>query len=139
MDLPFVKFEQWTIETAQMKHTARKSTMSSVAQNVLRRKAAECGIEDYQTFLSAVQTDAEVYETLTEPEREFCDMATSVGAWAVICACVKPYISADEWLGFNDRTIEGLSEAAMELNPHWFAQPDQEKKTDEQPQIPTAE
>jgi len=125
MDLPSRKFEKWTIETAQMKHTARKSSMASVVDTALRKKAAEYGIADYREFLKSAEKR---YEELTEEEREFCDFSNSTGSWAGLCGCVKPYISLDEWLSFSDKTIEGIGAAAMELNPHWFEVPNQEKK-----------
>ena len=126
MDLQSIKFEQWTIETAQMKHTARKSSMSSVAQTYLRKKAAEIGITDHQAFMVALSESPDIYEAITDEEREFCDVATSAGSWAGLCGCIKPYISLDEWLSFDDKTIEGLGLAVQELNPHWLAMPDQE-------------
>lgn len=131
MDLPSRKVDQWTVETAQMKHSARKYSMNAVAQKYLRVLAAECEIENYTELLQTVQATPEKYEELSEPEREFCDLSSSVGVWATVAGCIKPYIPLDEWLGFDDGKIEKLSTAVQELNPHWFVQADQEKKTDE--------
>jgi hypothetical protein len=131
MDLPCKKIEKWTIETAQMKHTSRKYSMSTVVQSYLRKKSAEYGIEDYQGFLKSVRDNPESYETLSEKEREFYDMSSGAGAWASVAGCIKPYIQLDEWFILGDALIEKLSTAANEINPHWFEQPEQEKKTDE--------
>lgn len=133
MDLPILKFGQWTIETAQMKHTARKYSMATVAQTHLRKAAAIAGVADYQELLTTVRDNPEAYETLTEAEREFMDMSASVGVWSTVAACIKPYISIDEWLAFTENTVNELSGAAEKVNPHWFTLPEQEKKTDEQP------
>ena len=133
MDLVNKKYEQWTIETAQMKHTARKFSMSSVAQTFLRKRAAVIGLADYQAFLASVRDDSTAYESATEEERDFYDIASSVGLWSMVCACVKPYISLDQWLMFGEQTVQDLSGIVEEINPHWFTTPDQEKKTDELP------
>jgi hypothetical protein len=126
-----IKIDKWTVETAQMKHAARKQSMSAVVQTFLRRAAAESGIDNYLDLIREVNSDADKYETLTEMERDFCDTASSAGMWAAVAGCVKPYIHLDEWLAFDDKTIEEISKAAMEINAHWFEQPGQEKKTDE--------
>jgi len=139
MDLPYKKVDKWTVETAQMKHSSRKVSMSDVAQKYLKRLAAEYGIDDFHEFLRGVRDNSESYETLSEKEREFYDTSSGAGAWAAIAGCVKPYISLEEWLTFNDKIIEKLSLAASELNPHWFEQPEQEKKTNEPQPIPTNE
>jgi hypothetical protein len=93
--------------------------------------SAEYGIEDYQEFLKDLRDVPENYDSLTEPQREFSDLASSVGSWSAICGCVKPYISIDEWLSLDEDTITALGDAVKELNPHWFEMPDTEKKTDE--------
>lgn len=129
MDLDSIKVQGWTVESAQMKHTARKYSMATVAQSWMRKHAATAGIADYQKTLEAVRDTPEAYETLSEPEREFCDLASTVGVWSAICGCVKPYISIDEWLGLDDGTVNDLSAACDKLNPHWLTSPEQEKKT----------
>ena len=115
MDLPFKKFEKWTIETAQMKHASRKYSMTTVAQSHIRKMSAEYGIEDYQEFLKDLRDVPENYDSLTEPQREFSDLASSVGSWSAICGCVKPYISIDEWLSLDEDTITALGDAVKEL------------------------
>lgn len=135
MDLPSIKIEKWTIETAQMKHSARKYSMNSVAQTHLRKQAAEFGIADFREFLAGLQAEPEKYEQLSEPEREFSDLSSSVGVWASVAGCIKPYIQLEEWLTFDDKLVEKLSSAVQDLNPHWFEQADQadqEKKTSEE-------
>lgn len=131
MDLPYKKVDKWTVETARMKHSSRKVSMSEIAQKFLAKLAAECEIRDFHEFLKGVRDNPESYETLSEKEREFYDTSSGAGAWAAIAGCIKPYIALVEWLGFEDKTIEALSIVASELNPHWFEQPGQEKKTDE--------
>jgi len=132
MDLPSIKIGTWKIETAQMKHSARKYSMNTVAQTFLRKQAAEFGVEDFHIFLADLQANPEKYEQLSEPERELSDLSSSVGVWASVAGCIKPYIQLEEWLSFDDKQVEALSTAAQELNPHWFVVPDQEKKTNEQ-------
>jgi hypothetical protein len=135
MDLPYKKIDKWTLETAQMKHSARKYSCATVADSYLRKFAAECGIEDYKIFLVDMSLNSDMYSTVTEEQRNFSDISSSVGVWATIAGCIKPYINIDEWLGFDDKTVEKLATAAQELNSHWFIQPEQEKKTDELPMI----
>jgi hypothetical protein len=134
-----IKIDKWTIETAQMKHSARKYSMNEVAQTFLRKQAAEYGIDDFQIFLASVRNDPASYETLTDNERDFNDLSSSVGVWATIAGCIKPYIPLSEWLGFDDLIVERLSTAAQEVNPHWFSTQDQEKKTNESPPKLTSE
>ena len=128
-----MKVDKWTVQPAQMKHTARKYTMSSVVDSSLRRMAAEAGIADYKELLKHTQDNPEAYDGLTDAEREFYDTASLAGMWAMIAACIVPYIPLTERLTLPYETIEALSEAVMSENPHWFAQPDQEKKTEPQP------
>lgn len=128
-----MKIGKWTIEPAQMKHTARKYTMTSVVDSHLRKKAAEAGIGDYKKLLADVNADAAIYDTLTEKERNFYDDASMAGMWAMMGACIVPYIPLPEWLALDYETVEKLSNGVMEVNPHWFDQPDQEKKTEPQP------
>jgi len=127
------KVMNWTIEEAQMKHVARKYSMSSVAQTYLRKTSAEAGIDDYKKLLEDLQGDPSKYDSLTDAERDFCDVSSSLGVWATVAGCVKPYISIDQWLALDYPTVELLSDTASEINPHWFAQPEQEKKTDATP------
>jgi hypothetical protein len=130
MDLPFKKVGAWIVETAQMKHLTRKYSMSEVAQTHLRRLAAEYGVMDYQKFLTDLSDNPELYDQMREEEREFNDISSSIGVWVTIAACVKPYIPITEWLTLDDTTVNDLSTAVQEINPHWFtATPLQEKKT----------
>lgn len=137
MDLPFEKVNGWTIETAQMKHTARKYSMTTVVQSWLRKASAAAGVADYQLMLSEIRDDAEKYEALTEAQRDFCDTAALAGMWSTVAACVKPYITLEEWLKLPEESVNDLSAAVERLNPHWFIAPDQEKKTSELPPTPT--
>jgi hypothetical protein len=137
MDLPFEKVGAWTIETAQMKHTARKYSMTTVIQSWLRKNSAVAGVADYQATLAEIRDDPTVYENLTEAAREFCDRAALAGMWATVAACVKPYITLDSWLELPEESMNELTAAVERLNPHWFVSPDQEKKTDEPQPTPT--
>lgn len=137
MDLPSEKVNGWTIETAQMKHTARKYSMTTVVQSWLRKASAAAGVADYQLTLAEIRDDAEKYESLTEAQRDFCDTAALAGMWATVAACVKPYITLEEWLKLPEESINDLSAAVERLNPHWFVAPDQEKKTSALPPTPT--
>lgn len=139
MDLQNMKVRGWTVETAQMKHTARKYSMATVAQSWLRKHAAIAGVDDYQGVLTSVRDDPETYDTLPEVTREFCDTASSVGVWTAVCACVRPYIGVDEWLSLDEGAVNELSAAVEQLNPHWFVAPDQEKKIEELQPTSTSE
>ncbi len=130
MEIETKKIGDWVVQAAQVSTATRRNSMSSVLDTYLRRKAAEVGIEDYKKFLSGIQETPESYETITEEAREFYDMAGGLGAWIMVAACVKPYISIDTWLTLADETVNELSSAAMELNPQWSGvTPAQEKKT----------
>lgn len=124
------KFEKWVIEKSLMKHNIRKVSMFSVAKSFLLKHAKELNIKDYESLIKSVQEDAEKYETLSEKERDFCDTASTVGVWATVAACIKPYINLSEWLNLTEDQANGITDAVMEKNPHWFEIPDQEKKTD---------
>ena len=56
-----------------------------------------------------------------------------LGLYPHIAGCAWPIISIDQFLELPETMLDQLSKAAMELNAHWFVDPSQEKKTDEQP------
>ncbi len=126
-----LKVDKWTIETAQMKHTARRISMSNVAQNHLRKLAAIAGVDDYKSMLEGVQSDPAQYETLTDEQRDLYDVSSFVSVWAAFAACIVPYIHLEDWLAMDYQTIDKITEGVQSVNPHWFETPDQEKKTDE--------
>jgi hypothetical protein len=134
-----VKIDKWTIETAQTKHTARKYTMTGVVDAFLRKQAAIAGIEDYKKFLKSAQDDPSLYDAMTEQEREFHDIASMAGMWVMFAACIVPYLPLAEWLALPFETLEKITDGVMAVNPHWFEQPDQEKKTEPQPPQSTNE
>lgn len=133
MELPSKKIGVWIIETARMKHAARKNSMGATAQSYLRKKAADLGIEKYQELLQKVSDNPDLYETLTPSEMEFHDISAGVGVWALSAGCINPYIPLQEWLTLEDRIVEDLTTGVQEINPHWFELPAdvEEKKTDE--------
>ncbi len=48
-----------------------------------------------------------------------------------IAGCITPIISIDEFMQMSEQELDELTLAVMELNPHWFAVPEeQEKKTE---------
>jgi hypothetical protein len=51
--------------------------------------------------------------------------------WPFVAGCTTPLISIEQFLEIPEAIVEELSKAAMEVNPHWFEVPDQEKKTEE--------
>lgn len=67
-----------------------------------------------------------IEENTTDP-----DMITAVGIYPHIAACTQPLMSIEEYFEIPETMLDQLTRAAMELNPHWFEVPDQEKKTDE--------
>jgi len=123
------KVGQWNVLVSTNDMAFRKMAMADVFQGYLRKQADISHIENYAGLLEEVSKDPTKYETLTDDERDFYDMSRSVSVWMAVTACVRPYISIDEWRKLNDTDVNELSEAAMELNPHWFALPDAEKKT----------
>ncbi len=50
-----------------------------------------------------------------------------------IFGCTTPAVTIEQFMEMPEMLVDELSKSAMELNPHWFVVPDQEKKTDEQP------
>jgi hypothetical protein len=50
-----------------------------------------------------------------------------------LAGCITPVISIDEFMEMPEQELDALTIAVMELNPHWFALPDQEKKTETPP------
>jgi hypothetical protein len=44
--------------------------------------------------------------------------------WPTVAACVEPRISWDEFPHIHDDEIMAVIAAVMELNAHWFAEPD---------------
>jgi hypothetical protein len=57
-----------------------------------------------------------------------------LGLYPHIAGCAWPIISIEQFLELPETLLDELSNAAMSLNPHWFVAPDQEKKTNEQPE-----
>lgn len=128
-----IKVDKWTVNRATIENSVRKTTVSGVAHNYLKNKAQEYGVENYAEFIKDVDSNPERYEEITERERDFFDLSKSVASWAAISPCIKPYMSIRDWLALDESILDGLANAVMEENPHWFASPEQEKKTDEQP------
>ncbi|MFI3199757.1 MAG: hypothetical protein QX196_15700 [Methylococcaceae bacterium] len=54
-----------------------------------------------------------------------------LGLYPHIAGCAWPIILIEQFLELPETMLDELSQAAMKLNAHWFASPDQEKKTDE--------
>ena len=123
---------KWTVEAAEIRHTVRRSQMSGVLDAYLKDMAKAAEIDDYKAIISAVQAEPVKYDTIGEAERDFYDRAAGLGMWVAIAACASPYISIREWQTLSDDEISKLSDAAMELNPHWFGEkvtPALEKKS----------
>src|SRR5574343_568829 len=97
------------------------------------------GIENHSELVQSVTAEPERYNDLTDEQRDFIDLSQSAGAWAMICGCVKPYIKLDEWLTLGDESIDAISSAVIETNPHWFSTPEKEKKTEAEPMTSTSE
>lgn len=132
--LPNKKIEKWTIETAQMKHAVRLNSMNSVADSYLQKQATERGIDKFKDLIKNIVGHPEIYDGLSDDEREYVDLASTVGMWPTVAACVKPYITLDEWILMDYAIVMKLAEAAQEHNPQWFSPTEpQEKKTKRQP------
>lgn len=58
------------------------------------------------------------------------DTVTALSIYPHIAGCVTPIISVNAFLEIPEQELDELSKVAMELNPHWYEIPDQEKKTD---------
>jgi hypothetical protein len=56
---------------------------------------------------------------------------TALSIYPHIAGCITPQITVNQFMQLKETEIDKLSEAAMRLNPHWFAVPDEEKKTSE--------
>jgi hypothetical protein len=61
-----------------------------------------------------------------------------LGLYPHIAGCAWPIISIEQFLELPETMLDALSKAALELNAHWFASPDDEKKKDE-PQLISSE
>jgi hypothetical protein len=72
------------------------------------------------SMLNKLQETAENYDDET---------LTALAIYPHIAGCVTPIISIDEFIQIPEQVLDELSTAAMELNPHWFIVPEQEKKT----------
>jgi hypothetical protein len=131
LDETRVKIDRWVVVTATMNESVRRNSMLQVAAAHLRKTAQAGGLDDYRPTIESVQTNPAQYDALTDMEREIYDLAMNAGLWAAVAGCVKPYIKLDEWLALPAEIVEALSSAANDKNPHWFDQPNQEKKTDE--------
>lgn len=130
MEIEDKRVGKWLVQVAQVSTSTRRNSMSSVLDTYLRSQSARIGIADYKEFLKKIRDDSSLYETITEDERDFFDKAGGLGAWIMVASCAKPYISIDEWLSLDDKTVNDISSAVMEVNPQWFsATPEQEKKT----------
>jgi hypothetical protein len=101
------KIGKWTVSEAGMREAVRKMNM---IQQV--REQAEKGKADDE-------------------------LITALSVFPVIAGCVTPLLTIEKFLQIPEQELDELSKAAMELNPHWFVMPDQEKKTDETQSEPT--
>ncbi len=128
-----ITVDKWTVHRATVENSVRKTTVSSVAHNFLKIKAKEYGIENYTKFIEEIDSNLERYDEITERERDYFDLAKSIASWAAISPCIKPYLAIREWLELGEDILDGLANAAMAENPHWFSSPEQEKKTSETP------
>lgn len=133
LDEERVKIEKWVVVTATMNESIRRNSMLQVAAAYLKKQARIIGLEDYKPIVEAVQEDAAQYDNLPDDHRELYDLAMNAGLWSAVAGCIKPYIKLDEWLLLPSATVEALSSAANDKNPHWFENPDQEKKTEPTP------
>lgn len=68
---------------------------------------------------------------------EDAELAQAISPYPFVAGCTQPIISIDQFLDMPETVLDELSKAAMDLNPHWFAMPDQEKKIDEPPATST--
>ena len=66
-------------------------------------------------------------------ERYDNETMTALAVYPHIAGCVEPRISIDEFMQMPETELDKLTAAAMELNPHWFELPDEEKKTETPP------
>lgn len=65
------------------------------------------------------------------------ELAQALSPYPFVAGCTQPIISIDQFLEMPEVVLDELSQAAMELNPHWFVMPDQEKKINEPPATST--
>lgn len=72
-------------------------------------------------------------QELAEKEDRDEELIQALGIFPHIAGCITPVISMTEFLQIPETVLDELSQAAMELNPHWFVTPDQEKKTKKKP------
>lgn len=64
------------------------------------------------------------------------ETSTALTIYPHVAGCITPQISIDKFMEMTEVEINALSEAAMRLNPHWFATPEEEEKKTSEP-LPT--
>ena len=68
-------------------------------------------------------------QDLAEKEDRDEELIQALGIYPHIAGCITPVLSMTEFMQIPETVLDELSQAAMELNPHWFVTPEQEKKT----------
>ena len=79
-------------------------------------------------MMQELQNSQEMYDLET---------LTALSIYPNIAGCIQPLISIEDFMQMPEQELDSLSAAVMELNPHWFAVPDQEKKTKKARKRPT--
>lgn len=93
--------QSFTVSEASMRHAFRRVEMIKHVQGLVERN----------------EIDPEV--------------APALAIYPHLAGCVTPIISVEQFLEMPEVILDELMQAVMELNPHWFPKPDQEKKTGE--------
>jgi len=97
------KIEGYTVIEAAMREAVRKINMA----------------RSVEAYVKARPDDIELSQVLA--------------LYPLIFGCTSPLLTIEQYLEVPEKVLNDLVNAAMELNPHWFEFPDQEKKTNEQP------
>jgi hypothetical protein len=69
----------------------------------------------YKAMIEAAQAKK---DAATEDDLE---RLQALGTWSTHAPCISPRISPDEWLQIPVEIIAELRQAAIDLNPTWFA------------------
>ena len=56
------------------------------------------------------------------------DTLKALSIYPLIYGCVTPSLSIEDFLNTPEQELDKLTQAIMELNPHWFALPEEEKQ-----------
>jgi len=58
------------------------------------------------------------------------EVTAAIAVYPHIAGCIEPRFTIEQMLQMPEQEIDKLTQAVMDLNPHWFELPPEEKKSD---------